>query len=186
MAIAAAIVLAGLVIGFSRRAPQNVATKVGAAGPTFRLKTLDGASLSSADLAGKPVVMNFWASWCSPCRQEAPLLEKTFLDVGDEVAFVGVDTNDTVAAARAFVDKFHITYPILLDPDGVLRRALEIRTGLPDTVFMDSRYRLVAANSERATRFGDNTGVAVLGALSRNVLDDAIVRLRAGPPPEGS
>lgn len=179
VAIVAGLVLAAIVVGFSTHAPRNAATEVGSPAPDFSLTTLDGNAFTSNDLKGTPVVMNFWASWCGPCRDEAPLLEQKFVETSDRVTIVGVDTTDTKAAARAFVKKFHITYPIVWDPDGKILDALDIHTGLPDTVFIDADYRLMAAESARAARYGDHTGIAVLGALDENVLNDAIDRLAA-------
>jgi cytochrome c biogenesis protein CcmG/thiol:disulfide interchange protein DsbE len=185
VALVAGLLLAAIVVGFSRHAPRDIATEVGAVAPDFELTTLAGQSFSSEDLKGTPVIMNFWASWCGPCRQEAPLLEKTFRDVGEQVTVVGVDTTDTMSAARAFVQKFGVTYPIVWDPDGMILKDLDIHTGLPDTVFIDSNYRLLAARSGRAARFGDRTGIAVLGALDQGVLDDAIQRLTKGATATG-
>ncbi|MDQ3878531.1 MAG: TlpA family protein disulfide reductase [Actinomycetota bacterium] len=180
VAIVAALLLAAIVVGFSTHAPRDAATEVGSPAPDFSLTTLDGQTFTSHDLEGTPVVMNFWASWCGPCRDEAPLLQRKYAETSDRVAIVGVDTTDTKAAARAFVNKFHITYPIVRDPDGKILNALDIHTGLPDTVFIDSDYRLLAADSARAARYGDRTGIAVLGALDESVLDDAIDRLAGG------
>lgn len=177
VAAAAALVLIGLVIGFSKRASKTVGTEVGDQAPTFQLQTLDGKTFTSDDLRGSPIVMNFWASWCGPCRAEAPLLEEKYRDSAGQVTFIGVDTRDTREAARSFVRRFNISYPIVFDPDGTILEALGINTGLPDTVFIDSRYRLLAARSARAARYGDRSGVAVLGAVDEGVLDDAIDRL---------
>ena len=92
--------------------------------------TLDGSELSLASLRGHVVVMNVWASWCAPCRAEAPTLERTYQDFkADGVSFIGLDTRDSAAAARAFVESFHITYPNIVDTDGKLQ--LLFRDSLP-------------------------------------------------------
>ena len=92
--------------------------------------TLDGSELSLASLRGHVVVLNVWASWCAPCRAEAPTLERTYQDfTADGVAFIGLDTRDSAAAARAFVESFGITYPNIIDTDGKLQ--LLFRDSLP-------------------------------------------------------
>ena len=85
-------------------------------------ETLDGQTFRLADHRGDVVVLNVWASWCAPCRAEAPVLEAVWTDVqGEGVQFVGLDTRDTVAAAQAFVDNNGITYPNVIDADGQLQ-----------------------------------------------------------------
>ena len=101
-----AIVVVGglLIVGLQRAPPQGVA-------PPFTLPRLDGAgSISSAHLKGTPLVVNFFASWCVPCREEAPLLERAWLRFkGQGVQFIGVNVTDTKSSARDFVRKFSIT-----------------------------------------------------------------------------
>ena len=85
-------------------------------------------------LRGTPVVVNIWASWCGPCRDEAPILAQAARTYGQRVQFLGVDILDTTGAATAFVREFHIPYPSVFDPSGHIRDALGF-FGQPDTIF---------------------------------------------------
>src|SRR5918999_6551633 len=144
--------------------------------PEFDLPTLSGGRLSSADLRGSPVVLNFFASWCAPCRQEAPLLERTWRAYRDSgVRFVGVDLRDTEGDARRFVREFGISYPIVRDEEQTLARALDVY-GLPQTFFIDERWRL--STSTEGPRVGRGRGEVVqLGAMSQAELHTQLERL---------
>lgn len=110
---------------------------VGRPAPAFDLQTLDGGRLSLADLRGSPVVVNFWASWCVPCREEAPLLTaaaRAYEAQGLRV--VGIVYQDSAESARDFMARYTQTYPGLLDPDG--RTAIDYGVfGIPETFFID-------------------------------------------------
>ncbi len=116
--------------------------------PTLSGTTLDGTQLSTADYRGKVVVLNFWGSWCSPCRSEAPSLEQVAQDTQAKgVQFVGVDTRDQDAQARAFLQDEHITYPSLVDSQGQLQiqfSHLFSPSTVPVTVVLDRRGRIAA------------------------------------------
>jgi DsbE subfamily thiol:disulfide oxidoreductase len=118
-------------------------------GPMPRLSgpAVQGGLLGPASYTGKVVLVNFWASWCLPCRQEQPRLEGLWRQLagGGDVSFIGVDYKDQSKPGRAFVREFGVTYPSLSDPDG----SLGSRFGLPfmpSTFLVDShgqmRYRL--------------------------------------------
>ena len=99
------------------------------------VKVLEPADFAVADYAGKPLVVNFFGSWCGPCRLEAPDLAK-FSAAHPGVQFVGIAVNDRQADAVAFMQEFRLDYPIVLD-DGSLRQAWDL-TGVPTTIFLDA------------------------------------------------
>jgi len=95
----------------------------------FTLKRLNGdGSLQLSSLRGRVVVVNFWASWCNPCKREAPLFQSASERYRSRVAFVGVDTTDFSGDARGFLDRYGVTYPNVRDPNG---RVLHKYGGLP-------------------------------------------------------
>ncbi len=110
--------------------------------PDITLPALDGPPLSLSGLRGHPVILNFWASWCIPCRDEAPLLEGTWQEIRSRGLIVlGVDTQDLEGPARAFVKQFRITYRNVRDPDGSVGRLFGT-TGVPETFFIDRDGRI--------------------------------------------
>lgn len=116
--------------------------------PDISGPTLDGGSWSLAEDIGQVVVLNVWASWCAPCRAEAPALEQVSVETADQgVQFVGLNTRDTEAAAKAFVANYGITYPNVVDADGSVQLAFRDTLppqSIPSTVFIDSEGRVAA------------------------------------------
>jgi thiol-disulfide isomerase/thioredoxin len=111
--------------------------------------TLQGEPLNVTSLQGKPVVINVWGSWCPPCREEAPALQKAYETLkADGVAFVGLDTGDSsVEPALAFERTFGITYPSLFDDEGRLLLALRGAVppkAIPTTLVLDPQGRIAA------------------------------------------
>jgi cytochrome c biogenesis protein CcmG/thiol:disulfide interchange protein DsbE len=102
---------------------------------------LDEFEARLAELQDHPVVANLWASWCVPCRNEFPHLQRVAIDRGDEIAFLGVDTEDGDDAARTFLDQLPLPYPSISDSAGDVKD--EVRAvGLPATAFYDSSGEL--------------------------------------------
>lgn len=116
--------------------------------PALSGETLDGGQWSLADHAGEVVVANVWASWCAPCRAEAPTLEQVSQQrLADGVQFVGINVRDTDASAQAFVVRYGITYPNLVDSNGSLQLAFRDTLppqAIPSTVFIDRQGRVAA------------------------------------------
>ena len=130
--------------------------------PAFSRPRIDKAgTLTLASLRGKVVVMNFWASWCIPCKGESPILQagsKRWASKG--VVFVGVNEQDLRGPARAFMKRYGITYPVITD-NGPLIGHYGV-TGFPETFFVDRRGRVVPPH--------------VTGVVTRASLDQAIRR----------
>jgi cytochrome c biogenesis protein CcmG/thiol:disulfide interchange protein DsbE len=112
--------------------------------PDFTLGTFDGATfkLSDALQTGKPVVLNFWASWCGPCADEAPVLVDAARRYGDRVTFVGVDVQDVDSDAQAFMRKYGITYTNGSGNAGPISVQYGMR-GVPETYFIAPDGRLI-------------------------------------------
>ena len=110
---------------------------VGDPAPAFSLADLDGNPVRLADLRGRPVIVNFWASWCGPCVEEFPLLTSAAAaHQGDGLAVVGIVFQDRSEAARAFLARMQATWPVAMDPG----QAMATRFGIiwpPDTFFID-------------------------------------------------
>ncbi|MSP13952.1 MAG: TlpA family protein disulfide reductase [Chloroflexi bacterium] len=135
--------------------------------PAFTLQLFDGESLSLAGLQGKVAVINFWASWCVPCRQEAPILEKTWQRYRAKgVVFIGVAYIDTEPEARAFLKEFKVTYPNGPDLGTRIAQAYRIR-GVPETYFVDKNGQVTYMH---------------IGPLDEGTLTAAIERLLATAP----
>jgi thiol-disulfide isomerase/thioredoxin len=93
-------------------------------------------------LRGTPVVANIWASWCVPCKKEAPTLAEAAKRYGDDVQFIGVDIKDQRGAAAAFLTQYHLTYPTVFDESGDIHNSLGF-VGLPDTVFYGADGKII-------------------------------------------
>jgi cytochrome c biogenesis protein CcmG, thiol:disulfide interchange protein DsbE len=91
-----------------------------------------------AELAGYPVVVNKWASWCGPCRAEFPFFQSQAAQRGEEIAFLGVDSEDNDDAAATFLEQLPVPYPSYTDPDGEIADAIDAGREFPATVFYDS------------------------------------------------
>ena len=146
--------------------------------PDFELPLLlSDDVLSSESLRGHPVVLNFWASWCAPCREEAPLLEQTYQRFRDQgVRFVGVNIRDQEPNARRFVEDFGITFPVVRDEDQELARGLDVY-GLPQTFFIDADGRLASTTDTEGQGGTGQGGTIVLGAVDERELIEQIEQL---------
>jgi cytochrome c biogenesis protein CcmG, thiol:disulfide interchange protein DsbE len=136
------------------------------AGDAWAKAASDG-DVSLSELRGTPLVLNFWASWCDPCRAEAKVLEKAWKQqAGDDVLFLGLDAQDAREDARDFISQFGLTFPHVRDPGNDTQRAWGV-TGLPETYFIAADGSVVGH---------------VIGTVDDSQLRDGIAAARSGRP----
>jgi peroxiredoxin len=134
------------------QAAQPAQSPTPAAAPAFSLAALDGGSHSLADYRGRTVVINFWATWCIPCRAEIPDLEhEARTQDPSSVVIVGIDWRETADPVRAFTTEIGVSYPILLDLDGAVYDRYGV-DALPQTFIVDSAGRLAKSRTGIASR----------------------------------
>jgi cytochrome c biogenesis protein CcmG, thiol:disulfide interchange protein DsbE len=145
VALAAVVGLLGLLVW--RVTHRTAPPKIGGPAPVFTLRRVDATGkLDLASLRGKPVVLNFWASWCVPCKGEATMLEQAWQQYRKRgVVFVGVDYHDVTSDARSFLSHHDVTYPSVQDGSGSIADRYGV-TGVPETYFIDRRGRLVGTH----------------------------------------
>lgn len=115
----------------------------GKSAPSTRFASLDGGdAMSLADLEGRPVVVNFFATWCTPCVKEMPAFESVHRELADAVEFVGIDVRDSASATRELVDRTGVTYQIGRDPSGELFTSFGA-LNMPSTFLIDASGRIV-------------------------------------------
>ena len=166
LVVVGAVLAAVLLTGGHGDGANKIGTGGGRLAPAFQLPNLregeDPISLSS--FRGKPVLVNFWATWCVPCIEEMPLLQAAHRRTGDKVAFLGIDRQDFRPDALRFLQKTGVTYPSAYDREGSLDQAYRLR-GMPTSVFIGADGRIVDQ---------------VTGPLTKDRLDAALDALKSG------
>ncbi len=121
---------------------RSPSTEIGRAAPDFLLETPDGGQLRFSDLRGKPVLVNFWASWCTPCRKEMPEIVRAYGEhQGSGLQIVAVDLQENAEQVRSFAGEFGMTFPIVIDRTGSVGDAWRIGgpvQGIPSSYFIDA------------------------------------------------
>jgi peroxiredoxin len=131
--------------------------------PSFTLDTTQGETVSLSDFAGRPVVLNFWASWCPPCRAEIPHFQDSSVKYNGKAEILGIDQGEPLPIVADFGSSLGVTYPLLLDSDSSVSRRYRV-SALPTTVFIDSKGLVREVYS---------------GIINRAVLEDRIEKLLA-------
>ena len=172
IAIAVAVLALGLVVGRAvmhssgaRAFPSEVASGTLPTAPGFDLPNLDGGGTTSlASLRGRVVILNFWASWCNPCKDEAPILEDFWVTEAkpNGIAMVGIDSQDLSDDARAFAKTYRLTYPLVHDDGGDIGRAYGVGA-FPETFVIDAQGHAVAWFPGEVTAKGLREAVAKAG-----------------------
>jgi peroxiredoxin len=147
--------------GRSTSGSQSSFVRVGDTAPVFQTVDLAGRAVSLHDYRGRVVVLNFWATWCPPCRVEMPELDAYQAEMGDRIAILGVDMGEPPGAIAPFVRQYGLRFPILLDESGAIAASYGV-TGLPTSLILD-RSGVVR---ERVT-----------GAMTRDTLARRVERL---------
>jgi cytochrome c biogenesis protein CcmG, thiol:disulfide interchange protein DsbE len=130
------------------------------AAPALPARVLEPPAVTIARLHGRPAIVHFWASWCGPCRDEAPELARLARELRGRATLVGVDYTDAAGSARAFIARHDWRFPILADPNGVTGDAYGLN-GLPTTFLLDGDGHIV----QRLT--GPQTAAGLLRAVGR-------------------
>lgn len=142
----------------------SVSPKVGYHAPPFTLpKFPDNQPISLADYQGKPVFINFWASWCPPCQAESPDLVKAYAKYGDKIQFIGVNltAQDSLTDVTAFIKKYGIMYPTALDTKGTVSQQYQT-LGIPASFFVDRQGIIVEQ---------------YVGAISQQMLEEDLQKI---------
>ncbi len=169
--------LASQILNPAQGTPSGGGTSslIGKLAPDFILPRLGASTASTIHLSalkGKPVILNFWASWCDACKEEAPLLQKTWQQVSQQgVMLVGIDSGDTSAPAKRFVEDYGITYPNVVDSANGTTAINYGVTGFPETFFLD-RHGIIIHKE--------------IGALSSQMMQQDLRQLGALASPRSS
>ncbi len=144
-------------------AEHHAAAHVNFRAPDFQLTTLDGSPAALEQWRGKIVLINFWATWCPPCRGEMPEILAAAQAHPNDFVVLAINSGEDPATAQKFAREFQLTFPILLDPDGETTRAYQV-LALPTSFFVDRAGVIRAANVGALSRAYIEAQIKTLGA----------------------
>jgi thiol-disulfide isomerase/thioredoxin len=141
-------------VWFQSSSPEAIlpaVPEINKSAPDFMLNTLDGRTIQLSKLRGSPVVLNFWATWCGPCRLEMPLLQEYADQLGADVVFLPINNDESPELVQKFVDELSLRLDFLLDPGAQVAQQYRVR-GFPTTMFIDRdgtlRYQHIGVLNE--------------------------------------
>lgn len=126
----------GLFVDDPTAVRAETAASLGYLAPDFTLTSLDGQNISLSSLRGTPVLLNFWATWCPPCRQEMPHLQDFYERYKDQIALLGIDWGEDAETVKRFLERLGVSYPNLLDQRATVFVLYRL-TGIPTSFFID-------------------------------------------------
>jgi len=135
-----ALLVAGLVMAGCTESAPNQSPQIGKPAPDFTLQSLDSQTVSLSDFRGQPVFLNFWTSWCGPCRAEMPLIQTAHerqADQSQPAIILGVNMGESPSMAGGFMRENGLSFPVLLDITQTVARTYKVRA-IPTTFFIDS------------------------------------------------
>jgi cytochrome c biogenesis protein CcmG, thiol:disulfide interchange protein DsbE len=161
--------VAALGYGLTKPAAVNTSSLQGKPAPDFTLKTLEGTALTLSSFKGRPVVVNFFASWCGPCVDEAPMLAQAAIDAAPKkTVFLGVAYSDKAPLAKGFRDKYNLGFPVVMDDDKLESGRSSVKyaiTGVPETFFINASGVVVKAVTGPLDAQSLQDGLKGIGAL---------------------
>lgn len=132
--------------------------------PDFTVTDMDGNSVSLSDKFGKPIIVNFWASWCPPCKSEMPDFEEAFKEYGDEITFMMVNMTggrETVESAKSFIEKSTYSFPVYFDTEYQAAMTYGV-SSIPQTIFIDKDGNLTAYAQGMIDKNALDTGIGMI------------------------
>ena len=142
--------------------PGQAKLTEGELAPDFSFTLPDGTVQRLSDLRGKPVLLNFWATWCQPCIEELPTLQQAYTAAGGSLVVLGVNRNEMPEAIAAFVPKVHVTFPLIANPAGDIGDGYTV-SNLPESLFINRDGTIAARH---------------IGALNATTLQERLGRLK--------
>ncbi len=132
--------------------PSIAVPEVNSPAPDFQLMTLNGESVSLSGMRGRPVLINFWATWCGPCQMEMPLIQKYYEKYSPNLVVLAVNNDEPASDVKSFVDKMELTFPVLLDPGAKVENQYRVMA-FPTSLFINKegliRYQHIGILNEQ-------------------------------------